>query len=68
MEEQSCRSEEGITVGLVDAIIGIIRVLSVRDLDALHVQEALADLFEDPDFEVIRNSYALDGPKYAPLV
>lgn len=52
-EMQSCRSEEGITVGLVDAIISIIRVLSIRDLNTENVQEALNDLFEDPDFNTI---------------
>jgi hypothetical protein len=55
MEEQSCRSEEGVTVGLVDAIIGIVRVLSVRDLTTYHVQEALADLFQDEDLQTIRD-------------
>lgn len=53
---QSCRSEEGITVGLVDAVIGIIRVLAPRDLSTEHVQEALADLLEDPDFRTVRDA------------
>lgn len=51
--EQSCRPEEGITVGLVDAIIGIVRVLAPRDMSTGNVQEALADLFEDPDFQAV---------------
>lgn len=55
-ETQSCRSEEGITVGLVDALIGVIRVLAPRDLSAQPVQEALEDLFEDPDFRTVRDA------------
>lgn len=55
-EVQSCRSEEGVTVGLVDAIIAIHRVLAPRDLSTKNVQEALADLFEDPDFQTIRDA------------
>ena len=51
---QSCRSEEGITVGLVDAIIGILRVLAPRDLRTKGVQEALADLSEDPDLRTVQ--------------
>lgn len=50
---QSCRSEEGITVGLVDAVIGILRVLAPRDLSPGDVQEALADLLEDPDLRTV---------------
>lgn len=55
-ETQSCRSIEGITVGLVDAIIGIVRVLAPRDLSTANVQEALADLFEDSDFRTVRDA------------
>lgn len=44
-----CRSEEGITVGLVDAIISISRVLAKRDLSPHAVQEALKDLAADED-------------------
>ncbi len=36
-----CRSEEGITVGLVDALISILRVLAKRDLTTPAVREAL---------------------------
>ncbi len=54
-EVQSCRSEEGITVGLVDALIGIMRVLAARDLSPQPVQEALADLLDDPDFRTVRS-------------
>lgn len=57
-----CRSEEGITIGLIDAIISIARVLSPRlDSLALHkvegkpgrqldvINESLADLAADED-------------------
>lgn len=53
---QSCRSEEGVTVGLVDAIIGILRVLAPRDLSPKHVQEALEDLFDDPDLRTVQDA------------
>lgn len=46
-----CRSEEGITIGLIDAIISICRVLAPRDLSC--AEAALADLAEDEDFGVI---------------
>lgn len=44
-----CRSETGITVGLVDSLISICRVLAARDLSAHEVQEALKDLRNDGD-------------------
>lgn len=45
-----CRSEEGITVGLIDAIITLFRVLRRRDLSGLAITEALKDLANDEDF------------------
>jgi hypothetical protein len=44
-----CRSEEGITVGLVDSLIAIARVLAKRDLRPAAVCEALKDLQNDED-------------------
>lgn len=44
-----CRTEEGVTVGLVDAIITAARVLAARDLSPSAVREALADLRQDED-------------------
>lgn len=44
-----CRSEEGITVGLIDAIISVARVVSKRDLSPPAVKEALRDFLADPD-------------------
>lgn len=48
-----CRSETGITVGLIDAIISILRVLSVRDFYPKEVQEALMDLKNDEDLALL---------------
>lgn len=50
----NCRTEEGITVGLVDALISICRVLAPRDLDNAAVQEALKDMFRDEDYDFVR--------------
>lgn len=44
-----CRSEEGVTIGLIDALITILRVLVQRDLTPLAVHEALLDLADDAD-------------------
>jgi len=46
-ELQDCRSESGITVGLVDALISICRILCHRDLSL--ATEALTDLRSDDD-------------------
>ena len=51
-----CRSETGITVGLVDSLISIARVLAVRDLSPLEVLEAIKDLRSDEDI-----AYLLGG-------
>jgi len=39
-----CRSSDGVTVGLIDGIITMARVLRSRQMDSLEVSEALADL------------------------
>lgn len=46
-----CRTEEGVTVGLVDAVISLARVLRGRDLADPAVVEALRDLASDEDVE-----------------
>lgn len=51
-----CRSETGITVGLIDAIITMSRLLAQRDLSAPEVQESLKDLRQDEDLRKV-----LDG-------
>ena len=45
----NCRSENGITVGLIDSVISICRVLKNRDLTSQEVSEALKDLQQDED-------------------
>jgi hypothetical protein len=45
-----CRSEDGITVGLIDSIISICRVLKDRNFDSKEISESLHDLRQDEDF------------------
>lgn len=47
--ETDCRTEEGITVGLIDSVITVARVLAKRDLSTPAVLEALRDLRTDSD-------------------
>ncbi len=54
-----CRSEQGVTVGLVDALISISRVLRHRDLTSPDVQEALKDLRDDEDVKHILVDFVL---------
>ena len=49
-----CRSEEGVTVGLIDALITIAHALSGRNLESQHVKEALKDLYSDADMRAIQ--------------
>ncbi|WP_278494908.1 hypothetical protein [Chryseobacterium arthrosphaerae] len=53
-----CRSEEGITIGLIDSLISIARVLAKRDLnETVQIKEALKDLRSDEDIShIISNS------------
>jgi hypothetical protein len=52
-----CRSETGITVGLIDAIITMVRLLAERDLETPEAQEALKDLRQDEDLaKVLRET------------
>lgn len=49
-----CRSYEGVTIGLIDSIITICRVLSTRDmLSHSQVKEALLDLAQDEDVRLV---------------
>ncbi|WP_284464875.1 hypothetical protein [Chryseobacterium sp.] len=55
-----CRTEEGITIGLIDALISISRVLVKRDLNATkQIKEALKDLINDEDLSAILNKAKL---------
>jgi hypothetical protein len=49
LNETDCRSEVGITVGLIDSIISISRVLSKRSIHDPAIKEALMDLAGDED-------------------
>lgn len=46
-----CRTAEGVTVGLIDALITLCRIIKGRELDGSQaVKEALKDLGSDEDF------------------
>lgn len=59
-DQMECRSENGITEGLVDALISIVRVLSKRDMSPNNVQGALIDFLDDDDFKTIQNARLID--------
>ena len=49
-----CRSQEGITIGLIDSLISIARVLVNRDLRKNpNIKEALLDLQGDEDIKFL---------------
>jgi len=48
-----CRSEEGITVGLIDGMMAIARVLVKRNLSGKATREALRDFGEDEDIHTL---------------
>lgn len=48
-----CKSEEGITVGLIDSVISICRILATRDLSSPAVWEAIKDATCDEDVRKI---------------
>jgi hypothetical protein len=52
-ETIDCRSEAGVTMGLIDAMISIARIAAKRDLKNPAVQEALKDLAEDEDIKQV---------------
>ena len=49
-KEISCRSDEGITIGLIDSFITNLRLFRGRSLASQDIQEALLDVADDPDF------------------
>jgi hypothetical protein len=53
-EPIDCRSEAGVTIGLIDAIISIARIVAKRDLKNLEIEEALLDFLDDDDLLTIR--------------
>lgn len=48
-----CRTEDGITIGLIDSIISIARVLKSRNFSSAEVNEAVNDLKQDEDLKSI---------------
>jgi hypothetical protein len=55
-EPIDCRSPEGVTIGLIDAILSVARIAAKRDLKNPAVQEALKDLAEDEDVHAVLNA------------
>ncbi|WP_053130881.1 hypothetical protein [Pseudomonas sp. MIACH] len=51
--QTDCRTDVGVTVGLIDSIITTARVLSGRILDSVEVQEALRDFRADEDVRAL---------------
>jgi len=49
--DTNCRTETGITVGLIDGMIAQIRILRKRELTAKEIKEVFADLADDEDFK-----------------
>lgn len=58
-EPVDCRSEDGITAGLVDALISVARVLAARDLTTPAAVEALADLGTDEDMACVMKAASI---------
>lgn len=52
-EPLDCRSETGITVGIIDGIITFCHLLKERDLSAPEVKEALIDMTWDDGFDKV---------------
>ncbi len=51
--ENDCRSDARTTVGLIDSLLTVSRVLKTHDFSAPEVKEALKDLQEDPDLKYL---------------
>lgn len=54
-----CRTQDGITIGLIDGMIAICRILRGRDFSSPDVKEALKDLVSDGDLEFIMNQQTI---------
>lgn len=52
-----CKSEEGVTVGLIDSILTCAHVLASRDLSGKAIKDALQDLHEDKDLAALIGRY-----------
>lgn len=55
-----CRSEEGVTIGLLDSIIFIARVLAKRDFQPQEIQSALRDFRNDEDVKKLWDAVEQD--------
>jgi hypothetical protein len=55
-----CRSAVGVTVGLIDGIIAMARVLRGMDQSSPEVQEALLDLRSDEDFAILTGALQIE--------
>lgn len=64
-----CRTESGITIGLIDSLISIARVLAPRLASASEssIAEALADLNGDTDIKTILDHAKAAGASYRPI-
>jgi hypothetical protein len=51
-----CRSEQGVTVGLIDTILNSARLLAGRNLNSNAVRQALSDLSSDGDLRSLLQS------------
>lgn len=60
-KEQDARSEEGLTVGMIDGAATFLRALATRDLSTKNAQEALADLTQDPAFRTLLDASPTAG-------
>lgn len=60
-DKTDCRTEEGITVSMIDTINFLIGQLMERDLDNLNAQEALKDL-------MVSNKYPGYPRRYSMLI
>ena len=58
-----CNSEAGITVGLIDSLICISRVIVDRDLSSPEVQEAIKDLRATDAMKQVMNIGDLESAK-----
>jgi hypothetical protein len=60
VSETDCRSPVGITVGLIDGMIAMARVLRQSNLSATEIQEALKDLQQDEDMKFLMGTALQD--------
>ncbi|MNZ98575.1 hypothetical protein D3C78_1178640 [compost metagenome] len=51
--QTDCRTEDGVTVGLIDSIITAARVVARRGLSSEAVYQALEDLRSDEDVQAL---------------